>query len=100
MQLHVRRRFHGRGKVNTTAKHLRMHQVEHFWSLFQSHFSVRLKSPAHAQFHAAPVFDYIVLIEIAFMHNQPQITKIINRLDSQKGKLIITCVILADLSAR
>ena len=50
--------------------------------------------------HAASVFDYIVLIEIAFMDNQPQITKIINRLDSQKGKLIITCVILADLSAR
>ena len=48
----VWRHFHGCGKVNTAAKHLCMHQVEHFWSLFQSHFSVRLRSPAHAQLHS------------------------------------------------
>ena len=83
---------------NTAAKRLRMHQVEHFWSLFQSHFPVRSKSPArsasfcvqlvvHAQFvllHAAHVFDYFVVIEIAFIDNQAQITETINRIDSEK----------------
>ena len=29
-------------EMNTAAKRLRMRQVEHFWSLFQSHFPVRL----------------------------------------------------------
>ena len=33
---------------NTAAKRLRMRQVEHFRSLFQSHFPVRLKSPARS----------------------------------------------------
>ena len=36
--------------------------------------------------HAARVFDYFVVIEIAFMDNQAQITEIISRLDSEKGR--------------
>ena len=35
--------------------------------------------------HAALVFDSFVVIEIAFMDNQAQITETINRLDSEKG---------------
>ena len=35
-------------------------------------------------FHAARVFDYFVVIEIAFMDNQAQITETISRLDSEK----------------
>ena len=34
--------------------------------------------------YAARVFDYFVLIEIAFMDNQAQITEKISRLDSEK----------------
>ena len=34
--------------------------------------------------HAACVFNYFVLIEIAFMDNQAQITETISRLDSEK----------------
>ena len=34
--------------------------------------------------HAALVFDYFVVIEIAFMDNQAQITETISRLDSEK----------------
>ena len=34
--------------------------------------------------HAARVFDYFLLIEIAFMDNQVQITETISRLDSEK----------------
>ena len=37
---------------NTAAKRLRMRQVEHFRSLFQSHFQVRSKSPARARLHS------------------------------------------------
>ena len=37
---------------NTAAKRLRMRQFEHFRSLFQSHFPVRSKSPAHARIHS------------------------------------------------
>ena len=83
--------------INTAAKCLRMRQVEHFRSLFQSHFPVRSKSPARARLHsvcaacgsvvllyAARVFDYFVVIEIAFMDNQAQITETISRLDSEK----------------
>ena len=33
---------------------------------------------------AARVFDYFVVIEIAFMDNQAQITETISRLDSEK----------------
>ena len=68
--------------VNTVAKRLRMRQVEHFRSLFQSHFPVRSKSGSHALgfilcsacgsvvlLHAARVFDYFVVMEIAFMYN-------------------------------
>ena len=74
--------------TNTVAKRLRMRQVEHFQSLFQSHFPVRSKSPRAVGFilcvHAARVFDYSVVIEIAFMDNQAQITETISRLDSEK----------------
>ena len=38
--------------TNCTAKGLRMRQVEHFRSLFQSHFPVRSKSPARARLHS------------------------------------------------
>ena len=76
---------------NTAAKRLRMRQVEHFRSFFQSHFPVRSKSPARSRLHsvcvllyAARVFDYFVVIEIAFMDNQAQITETISRLDSEK----------------
>ena len=34
--------------------------------------------------HAARVFDYFVVIEIAFMDNQAQITETISRIDSEK----------------
>ena len=34
--------------------------------------------------HAARIFDYFVVIEIAFMDNQAQITETISRLDSEK----------------
>ena len=34
--------------------------------------------------HAARVFDYFLVIEIAFMDNQTQITETISRLDSEK----------------
>ena len=74
-----------------------MRQVEHFRSLFQSHFPVRSKSFARARLHsvcaacgsvvllhAARVFDYFVVIEIAFMDNQAPITETIIRLDSEK----------------
>ena len=71
-----------------------MRQFEHFRSLFQSHFPVRSKSPARSRLcaacgsvvllYAARVFDYFVVIEIAFMDNQAQITETISRLDSEK----------------
>ena len=80
--------------TNTAAKRLRMPQVEHFRSLFQSHFPVRSKSPARfilcaacgsvVLLYAARVFDYFVVIEIAFMDNQVHITETISRLDSEK----------------
>ena len=34
--------------------------------------------------HAARVFDYFVVIKIAFVDNQAQITETISRLDSEK----------------
>ena len=37
---------------NTATKGLRMSQVEHFRSLFQSHFPVRSKSPPRARLHS------------------------------------------------
>ena len=40
--------------------------------------------PAVVLLHAARVFDYLVVIEIAFMDNQAQITETISRLDSEK----------------
>ena len=79
----------GQGGATPAAKRLRMRQFGHFRSLFQSHFPVRSKSPARARIHsfihsfilcsvvllhAARVFDYFVLFEIAFMDNQVQIT--------------------------
>ena len=46
--------------------------------------------------HASRVFYYFVVIEIAFIDNQAQITERICRLDSEK----VSCVILANLSVR
>ena len=86
----------GRNLANTAAKRLRMRQDEHFRSLFQSHFPVRSKSPARVRIHSVcslwfsssasccSCFDYFVVIEIAFMDNQAQITETISRLDSEK----------------
>ena len=77
-------------RVNTAAKRLRMRQVEHFRSLFQSHFPVKVSRALHSvcsvwfSCYAARVFDYFVVIEIAFMDNQAQITETISRLDSEK----------------
>ena len=70
-----------------------MHQVEHFRSLFQSHFPVKVSRALHSVcslcgsvvlLYAARVFDSFVVIEIAFMDNQAQITETISRLDSEK----------------
>ena len=77
---------------NTAAKRLRMRQVEHFRSLFQSHFPVKVSARfilcaacgSVVLLHAARVFDYFVVIEIAFMDNQAQIIETISRLDSEK----------------
>ena len=74
--------------------------------LFFSH-TFQSKSPARfilcaacgsaVLLYAARVFDYFVVIEIAFMDNQAQITETISR----KGKMIITqCVILARASGK
>ena len=68
--------------INTAAKRLRMRQVEHFRSLFQSLSSAACDSVV--LLYAARVFDYFVVIEIAFMDNQAQITETISRLDSEK----------------
>ena len=61
--------------------------------LFFSH-TFQSKSPARfilcatcgsvVLLYAARVFDYFVVIEIAFMDNQAQITETISRLDSEK----------------
>ena len=81
---------------NTAAKRLRMRQVEHFPSpvtvsvTLSSQIKVSLSFILCAAFgsvvvlHAARVFDYFVVIEIAFMDNQAQITETISRLDSGK----------------
>ena len=71
-----------------------MRQVEDFRSLFQSHLPVKVSRASSAslcaacgsvvRLHAARVFDYFVVIEIAFMDNQAQITETISRLDSEK----------------
>ena len=71
-----------------------MCQVEHFQSLFQSHFPIKVSRAlgfilcaacgSVVLLHAARVFDYFVVIEIAFMDNQAQITETISRLDSEK----------------
>ena len=73
---------------NTVAKRLHMHQVEPFWSLFQSYFPVRSKSPARAQLLAAcgSVVPLHAACEIAFMENQAQINETTSRLDSRKGE--------------
>ena len=44
----------------------------------------RARSGSVVLLHAARVFDYFVVIEIAFMDNQAQITETISRLDSEK----------------
>ena len=77
-----------------------MRHVEHFRSLLQSHFAVRSQSPTLVRLHsvcslisacslvvllhAAHVFDYFVVIEIAFIDNQALITETISQLDSEK----------------
>ena len=43
----------------------------------------------------ACVFDYFVVIEIAFIDNQAHITETISRLDSEKGKCVTQYIILA-----
>ena len=45
------------GTVNTAAKRLRMRQVEHFWSLFQSHFPLRSKSASFCVQLAVQLFS-------------------------------------------
>ena len=50
--------------------------------------------------YAACVFDYFVVIEIAFMDNQAQITETISRLDSEKVRFLTQCVILARASGK
>ena len=81
-------------KMNTAEKRLRMGQVDNFRSLFQAHFPVSLPRAlgfilcvacgSVVLLHAARVFDYFLVIEIAFMDNQAQITETISRLDSEK----------------
>ena len=71
-----------------------MRQVEHFRSLFQSHFPLRFPRAlgfilcaaccSVVLLHAARVSDHFAGIEIAFMDNQAQITETISRLDSEK----------------
>ena len=69
-----------------------MRQIEHFRSLFQSHFPVKVSRAlilcaacgSVVLLYAARIFDYFVVIEIAFMDNQAQITETISRLDSEK----------------
>ena len=73
---------------NTAAERLRMRQVEHFRSLFHSYFPIGFilcaAGGSVVVLHAARVFDYFLVIEIAFMDNQAQITETISRLDSEK----------------
>ena len=83
-----------RSKTSTHAP-----QVEHFRSLFQSYFKFQSDQslPRTLGFilcaacgsivllHAASVFDSFVVIEIAFMDNQAQITETsVSGLDSEK----------------
>ena len=78
-------------KSNTAAKRLRMRQIEHFRSLFQSHFPVKVSRALHSVcslwFSCSALccscFCFVV-IEIAFMDSQAQITETISRLDSEK----------------
>ena len=81
---------------NTAAKRLRMRQVEHFRWHFSHTFQSDQSLPRALGFilcaacgsvvllHAARVFDYFVVIEIAFIDNQAQITETISPLDSEK----------------
>ena len=48
----------------------------------------------------ACVFDYFVVIEIAFMGNQAHITETISRLDPEKGKCVTQYIILAKASGK
>ena len=63
--------------------------------LFFSHTFQSDQSGSVVLLHAARVFDYFVVIEIAFMDNQAQITETISRLDSEEVRIITQCVILA-----
>ena len=69
------------GIENTVAKRLCMRQVEHFSSLFQSHFPLRSKSSARlASFCeqlVVQLFCFMLLVFLSincFMDNQAQIT--------------------------
>ena len=42
--------------------------------------------------HAARVFDYFVVTEIAFMDNQTQINETTSRLDSEKVSFLRACL--------
>ena len=80
--------------INTAAKRLRMRQVEYSGLFFSHTFQSDQSLPRALGFcaacgsvvllHAARVFDYFVVIEIAFMDNQAQITETISRIDSEK----------------
>ena len=86
----------GVGVENTAAKRLRMRQAQHCRLFFSQTFQSDQSLPRAFGFilcaacgsvvllHAARVFDYFVVIEIAFMDNQAQITETISRLDSEK----------------
>ena len=53
--------------------------------------------------HATSVFDYIVVIEIAFMDNQGEITETTSRLDSEKVSYFLVlffCLLLHGLAVR
>ena len=76
----IQGRFPGPPSKNTAAKRLRMRQVEHFRSLFQSHFPIKVfralgfilctACGAVVLLYATRVFDYFVVIEFAFMDKQ------------------------------
>ena len=53
------------GSTNTAGKRLRMRQVEHFRSLFQSPFPVKSKSPAALGFILCAACGSVVLLHAA-----------------------------------
>ena len=53
--------------VNTAAKRLRMRQVEHFRSLFQSHFPVKVSRALSASFCAQLVVQLFCFMLLVFL---------------------------------